>query len=87
MNRRTSRTAKALAALAAVLLAALPPAQQATAAPRQTATYRNPVTADVVDTFPDPAMIRGKDGYWYAYGTQNPVFQTKGRPANACCRS
>lgn len=78
MNRRTSRTAKALAALAAVLLAALPPAQQATAAPRQTATYRNPVTADVVDTFPDPAMIRGKDGYWYAYGTQNPVFQTKG---------
>lgn len=52
MNRRTSRTAKALAALAAVLLAALPPAQQATAAPRQTATYRNPVTADVVDTFP-----------------------------------
>jgi beta-xylosidase len=41
-------------------------------------TYTNPVTTGVVDTFPDPAMIRGKDGYWYAYGTQNPVFQTKG---------
>ncbi|MGW2826564.1 family 43 glycosylhydrolase [Streptomyces sp. NPDC001443] len=86
MNRRASRTARVLTALAAVLLAALPPAvQQATAvpqtsaAPRQTATtYTNPVTAGVVDTFPDPAVIRGKDGYWYAYGTQNPVFQSAG---------
>ncbi|CAM5724913.1 Arabinan endo-1,5-alpha-L-arabinosidase OS=Streptomyces antimycoticus OX=68175 GN=SSPO_090880 PE=3 SV=1 [Streptomyces antimycoticus] len=32
----------------------------------------------MVDTFPDPVMIRGKDGLWYAYGTQNPVFQSKG---------
>ncbi|MGW1464244.1 family 43 glycosylhydrolase [Streptomyces sp. NPDC002308] len=42
------------------------------------ATYTNPVTAGTVDTFPDPTMIRGKDGYWYAYGTQNPVLQSKG---------
>ncbi|MBB5140403.1 beta-xylosidase [Thermocatellispora tengchongensis] len=41
-------------------------------------TYANPVTAGVVDTFPDPVTIRGKDGYWYSYGTQNPVFQSKG---------
>ncbi|MFI1092265.1 family 43 glycosylhydrolase [Streptomyces sp. NPDC020917] len=42
------------------------------------ATYTNPVTAGVVDTFPDPSMIRGKDGFWYAYGTTNPIFNSKG---------
>lgn len=42
------------------------------------ATYTNPVTAGVVDTFPDPTMIRGKDGSWYAYGTTNPVFNSAG---------
>jgi beta-xylosidase len=36
------------------------------------------VTAGVVDTFPDPTTIRGKDGFWYAFGTQNPVFQSQG---------
>jgi beta-xylosidase len=41
-------------------------------------TYVNPVSAGVVDTFPDPTMIRGKDGLWYAYGTQNPVFNSTG---------
>lgn len=41
-------------------------------------TYTNPVTDGVVDTFPDPAMIRGKDGAWYAYGTQNPIFESDG---------
>jgi len=44
----------------------------------QSGTYTNPVTEGVVDTFPDPVTIRGKDGLWYAYGTQNPVFQSKG---------
>ncbi|MFJ8148669.1 family 43 glycosylhydrolase [Streptomyces sp. NPDC096048] len=60
--------------------ALLLPAGRATAdspAARAT-TYSNPVTAGTVDTFPDPAIIRGKDGYWYAYGTQNPVFQDRG---------
>ncbi|WP_344981357.1 family 43 glycosylhydrolase, partial [Streptosporangium fragile] len=49
-----------------------------TAGTHTAGTYANPVTAGVVDTFPDPAMIRGKDGFWYAYGTQNPVFQSRG---------
>ncbi|MGP4006009.1 family 43 glycosylhydrolase [Streptomyces sp. 4N124] len=71
-----SRRRKTLATLSGVLLAALlSPTGNATTQPP---TYQNPVTADVVDTFPDPVMIRGKDGYWYAYGTQNPVFQSKG---------
>ncbi|MGC7096083.1 family 43 glycosylhydrolase [Amycolatopsis lurida] len=41
-------------------------------------TYTNPVTTGVVDTFPDPTTVRGKDGLYYAYGTQNPVFQSHG---------
>ena len=57
--------------LSAPAAAADPPAAAAT-------TYSNPVTAGVVDTFPDPTTIRGRDGYWYAYGTQNPVFQSQG---------
>ncbi|GGI48257.1 beta-xylosidase [Agromyces flavus] len=43
-------------------------------------TYANPVSEGVVDTFPDPAMIRGKDGAWYAYGTTNPIFNSAGEP-------
>ncbi|MFI9780189.1 family 43 glycosylhydrolase [Streptomyces sp. NPDC051956] len=69
-------------ALCALTLGLLPPATPttATAAPAAQAatTYTNPVTKGTVDTFPDPTMIRGKDGYWYAYGTQNPVFQSRG---------
>lgn len=45
-------------------------------ADRASATYANPVSAGVVDTFPDPATIRGKDGAWYIYGTQNPIFNS-----------
>ncbi|WP_430647393.1 family 43 glycosylhydrolase [Agromyces sp. GXS1127] len=73
----------AVAALAAAVLiggglpalAGPPAAAEAATAP---ATYTNPVTAGVVDTFPDPAMIRGKDGAWYAYGTTNPIFNSDG---------
>ncbi|WP_433869094.1 family 43 glycosylhydrolase [Saccharopolyspora sp. CA-218241] len=46
--------------------------------PAPATTYTNPVTAGVVDTFPDPTMIRGGDGDWYAYGTTNPVFHSRG---------
>ncbi|MEU4690514.1 family 43 glycosylhydrolase [Actinoplanes sp. NPDC023714] len=64
-----------LAMLAGIALA--PPATPATA---QAAgpTYTNPVSAGTVDTFPDPAVIRGKDGIWYAYGTTNPIFNSRG---------
>jgi beta-xylosidase len=37
--------------------------------------YTNPVTAGVADTFADPAVVRGRDGYWYAYGTTDPLFE------------
>lgn len=29
-------------------------------------TYVNPVSRTFSDTFADPAVIKGKDGYWYA---------------------
>jgi beta-xylosidase len=45
---------------------------------RAAPTYTNPVSAGTVDTFPDPAIIKAKDGKWYAYGTTNPIFNSKG---------
>jgi arabinan endo-1,5-alpha-L-arabinosidase len=41
-------------------------------------SYTNPVSRGVFDAFPDPAIIKGKDGYWYAYGTTDPVRQSFG---------
>lgn len=35
-----------------------------------TSTYTNPVGASAGDDLADPSVIRGRDGYWYAYATQ-----------------
>ncbi len=40
--------------------------------------YRNPVSRPFADTFADPSVIRGKDGWWYAYGTSDPLRQGEG---------
>ncbi|AGZ46186.1 family 43 glycosylhydrolase [Actinoplanes friuliensis] len=50
------------AALAAVLLLLTPAPARA-----------NPVSASFADTFADPMVLRGDDGYWYAYGTTDPL--------------
>jgi len=42
------------------------------------ATYTNPVSKGFADTFADPAVIKGKDGYWYAYGTSDPLREGEG---------
>lgn len=39
-------------------------------------TYTNPVTDGYSIDFPDPSMIRGKDGYWYAYATGGPYDES-----------
>lgn len=39
------------------------------------ASYSNPVSASFADTFADPAVIRGKDGLWYAFGTSDPLLE------------
>jgi arabinan endo-1,5-alpha-L-arabinosidase len=41
-------------------------------------TYTNPVSAGFADTYADPAVIRGKDGWWYAYGTTDPLREGEG---------
>ncbi|MGP3958878.1 family 43 glycosylhydrolase [Nonomuraea sp. 3N208] len=42
-------------------------------------SYANPVSAGFADTFADPAVIRGLDGYWYSYGTSDPLREGEGR--------
>ena len=32
------------------------------------------------DTFADPSLVRAKDGYWYAYGTSDPLREGEGTP-------
>jgi len=44
-----------------------------TASQGSPATYVNPVSQRIGDTFADPSVIRGKDGFWYAYGTSDPL--------------
>jgi arabinan endo-1,5-alpha-L-arabinosidase len=68
--------------LAAVLLLALGLAgvalAPAAAAQGASSTYSNPVSRDFADTFADPAVIKAKDGYWYAYGTTDPLREGEG---------
>lgn len=87
---RRSRTLPALtaAALAVGLALVAPPAVAGGLAGRPDrhagytapfrGTYTNPISAGMVDTFADPAIIRGKDGYWYAYGTTDPLLEGEG---------
>lgn len=35
--------------------------------------YTNPVSKNFADTFADPSIIKAKDGYWYSYGTTDPL--------------
>jgi arabinan endo-1,5-alpha-L-arabinosidase len=44
-----------------------------TAKTQETDEYINPVSKGFADTFADPAVIKAKDGYWYAYGTTDPL--------------
>lgn len=37
------------------------------------ATLTNPVSAPFADSYADPAVLRGKDGWWYAYATSDPL--------------
>jgi arabinan endo-1,5-alpha-L-arabinosidase len=58
-----------LLALTLVAATLFVPGQAAAATPR----YENPVSAPAADTFADPAVVRGKDGLWYAFGTSDPL--------------
>ena len=56
---------------AATSTAQAPPRSSAPAPDRT--TYTNPVSRAFADTYADPSVIRGLDGWWYAYGTTDPL--------------
>src|SRR6476661_6144419 len=77
MRPLTSQRARALrrgtaclaALVAAVGLTAAAPAAGAVASGPGHTAYDNAVS----DTFADPSVIRGRDGWWYAYATSDPL--------------
>src|SRR5215213_4421360 len=44
----------------------------------QETPYTNPVSKTFADTFADPSVIKAKDGYWYSYGTSDPLREGEG---------
>src|SRR3954447_14743851 len=89
MSRRsTGRWAVVLAPLTALALAVTPAASSTSAqalVPARGSTasgtaYSNPVSRPFADTFADPSVIRGKDGFWYAYGTSDPLREGETTP-------
>jgi arabinan endo-1,5-alpha-L-arabinosidase len=75
-RHRLSVGRPAAALLLALCLAGLALAPRAEAS--GPAAYTNPVSRTFADTFADPAVIKAKDGYWYAYGTTDPLREGEG---------
>ncbi len=79
MNTRRSALATVASTLVLGLVGTAPSvAHQHTPGPDTGTTYTNPVSAGFADTFADPAVIRGKDGWWYAFGTTDPLREGEG---------
>jgi hypothetical protein len=78
MNRRTTGAALAALSLALTVLVTGPGAAGSSA--DTAATFANPVSKSFADTFADPSVIRGKDGWWYSYGTSDPLREGEGTP-------
>ena len=38
-------------------------------------TDTNPISESFADTYADPSVIQGKDGWWYAYATADPLTE------------
>nr|WP_239062629.1 family 43 glycosylhydrolase [Streptomyces sp. SID13031] len=60
------------AALAVASVAAGTTAAVASPAPPPVTTL-NAISSPFADTFADPSIIQGRDGYWYAYATSDPL--------------
>ena len=78
MTLRGHRTSVLAALGAALALAAGTLATPADAVPGSSGTYVNPVTKQFADTFADPAVVRGRDGWWYSYATTDPLRSGEG---------
>src|SRR4051794_37959325 len=77
MTRRTTGAALAVISLVLTFLVTGPATSSSADAPR---TYQNPVSRSFADTFADPSIFRAKDGWWYAYGTSDPLREGEGTP-------
>jgi len=78
--KRLPRAAAVLAAATALLSTTSVPALAAPPVVER-ATYSNAVSKSFADTFADPSLIRGLDGWWYAYGTSDPLREGDTTPA------
>ncbi len=77
--RPTRRSALVvLAAVAALVGPLAAPASAGPAAAPAAGSYVNPVSRDLGDTYADPAVVRGRDGWWYAYATTDPLRSGEG---------
>jgi arabinan endo-1,5-alpha-L-arabinosidase len=76
-GRRRPRRRLLAAGLLCVLALAATAIAPAAARPAPGA-YANPVSRGFADTFADPAVIKAKDGFWYAYGTTDPLREGEG---------
>lgn len=76
--RRTAAAALALGLLAGGPPAAAAPDRHGGPRPGPATAYINPVSAGFADTYADPAVVRGQDGWWYAYGTTDPLREGEG---------
>ncbi|GAA4166331.1 hypothetical protein GCM10022286_30830 [Gryllotalpicola daejeonensis] len=78
-RRTTALVAAAVAASALVIGSPAIASAQTHASPADSvqrahpATYTNPISQDFADTFADPTIVRGNDGFWYAYATADPL--------------
>ncbi|MEE6274471.1 family 43 glycosylhydrolase [Georgenia sp. MJ206] len=74
---RSSRTDRGRARVTTLLalLVLLLTASAVGAQPPPGETYANPLTEAFADTYADPAVIRGKDGWWYLYATSDPLVE------------
>ncbi|WP_306204798.1 family 43 glycosylhydrolase [Actinoplanes sp. RD1] len=63
-------------AVVTAVLMLLTPAPASAAPPRG----HNPVSASFADTFADPMVVRGDDGWFYAYGTTDPLREGERTP-------
>lgn len=79
MRHSTTTVLGGIAGLVLVAGAVQPAAARpVTAAADAPDTFTNPVSQGFADTFADPAVMRGKDGWWYAVGTTDPLREGEG---------
>jgi len=65
-------------AAAVALVAPVAAASGPAAAAPSGGTYVNPVSKNFADTYADPAVVKGKDGFWYAIATSDPLREGEG---------